>query len=84
MPDSKMIFVCGVTGRQGGAVARALLRDHWPVRGLTRDPSRKEARELQRLGVEIVRGDMSDRDDLEKHIQGCQTPSALHAGPRGF
>ncbi|MCL2700459.1 MAG: NmrA/HSCARG family protein [Phycisphaerae bacterium] len=71
MPESKMVFVCGVTGRQGGAVARALLRDKWQVRGLTRDPSKREARELQRLGVETVRGDMGDRDDLEQYMQGC-------------
>lgn len=67
----KMIFVCGATGRQGGAVARALLGAKWQVRGLTRDPSRREARELQRLGAEMVRGDMNDREDLEQYIQGC-------------
>jgi len=71
MPDRNMIFVCGVTGRQGGAVARALLHDTWSVRGLSRDPSRREAQELQRMGVEVVRGDMGSRDDLEEHMQGC-------------
>jgi len=70
MPD-KLILVCGATGRQGGAVVRALLRDKWQVRGLTRDPSKPQARQLQHMGIEVIRGNMGDRDDLEACMDGC-------------
>lgn len=54
------IVVTGVTGRQGGAVARCLLADGWRVRGVTRRPDSKAATELAALRVEIVRADMAD------------------------
>jgi uncharacterized protein YbjT (DUF2867 family) len=37
-PTSKIIFVTGATGQQGGAVARHLLTANWRVRALVRDP----------------------------------------------
>ena len=36
--NDKTVLVAGVTGQQGGAVARRLHADGWRVRGLTRDP----------------------------------------------
>ncbi|MDQ4068668.1 MAG: NmrA/HSCARG family protein [Actinomycetota bacterium] len=65
------IVVTGVTGRQGGAVARRLLADGWAVRGLTRDPSRVKARRMRAEGVEIVQGDMADRHSLRAAFEGA-------------
>ena len=37
---AQVVLVIGITGQQGGAVAKALLADgRFKVRGLTRDPS---------------------------------------------
>lgn len=61
----KLIVVCGVTGNQGGSVARRFLRDpRFRVRGLTRDSSSEKAQELARLGVEMVQADLEDVKSL--------------------
>ena len=51
---SSTIVVAGATGRQGGAVARALLEAGWGVRALTRSPDSQAARELAATGAEVV------------------------------
>jgi uncharacterized protein YbjT (DUF2867 family) len=62
--EGRPVIVTGATGRQGGAVARHLLRDGWRVRALTRDPTSRKAQGLAALGAELVRGDMADRASL--------------------
>lgn len=65
--DRKIISVFGVTGRQGGGLARAALEDgdgEFAVRGVTRRPDSAEAAELKRLGAEIVEADMDEEDSL--------------------
>ena len=70
MTTSLNILVTGATGRQGGAVARQL-RDHGhAVRAITRSPDAPAAAELARLGVELVRGDLADRDAMERAARG--------------
>ena len=68
-PD-KLILVSGVTGRQGGAVARELLSRGYPVRGLTRNPDSERAQQLAGLGIEMVKGDFDDVDSLNSATQG--------------
>ncbi len=64
------VLVLGATGQQGGAVARHLLRDGVQVRGLTRTPDSAVARALAAAGGEIVAGDMSDADALNRAMRG--------------
>src|ERR671937_183229 len=52
----RLIVVTGVTGLQGGAVTRHLLKEGWRVRGLTRNPESKKAETLAAAGVEVVQG----------------------------
>ena len=66
------VLVTGVTGRQGGAVAKHLLGMGFRVRGLTRDPQKPQARTLVARGVEIVKGDMDNRDSLERAVRECR------------
>src|SRR5919202_4904209 len=66
----RTVIVTGATGRQGGAVARHLLREGWRVRALTRDPTSKKARALRALGAEVVRGDMADLASLLPAFRG--------------
>lgn len=65
-----IVAVTGATGLQGGAVTRALVRDGWTVRALTRDPGHRKAGPLRALGVELVQVDMNDPDTLEPVFEG--------------
>ncbi len=57
MTNSKPpILVFGATGRQGGSVAKALLKAGWAVRALVRDPADAASMALQSAGAELVQG----------------------------
>ena len=68
MSQPKTILVTGATGQQGGAVARALLQKGQRVKALTRDPDK--AAVLKELGIDLVKGDLSDTASLETALQG--------------
>lgn len=70
MNAGKLIFVTGITGRQGGAVARHLLSHGFNVRGITRDPGKKEAVALIEKGAEIREGDLNDKDSYKDFLKG--------------
>ncbi|MFE2985821.1 NmrA/HSCARG family protein [Streptomyces sp. NPDC059262] len=57
-------LVLGATGGQGGAVVRALQSRRSAVRGLVRNPQSASARRLAGQNVEVVGGDLEDRDSL--------------------
>lgn len=67
---SRTILVTGATGRQGGAVARELLRRGYAVRGLTRNPESTRARALTSLGAEMVAGNYDDAASLRAALAG--------------
>jgi uncharacterized protein YbjT (DUF2867 family) len=67
----KLILVTGATGKQGGAVARELLRRGYRVRGLTRNASSKRALALIALGIEMVQGDFDNPDTISSALQGA-------------
>jgi uncharacterized protein YbjT (DUF2867 family) len=68
---SRVIVVTGATGRQGGAVTRALLEAGWRVRALTRNPNSQQAHALAAMGAEVVQGDMQDRRSLDPVFEGA-------------
>jgi uncharacterized protein YbjT (DUF2867 family) len=65
------VAVFGATGRQGGAVARELLANGWPVRAVTRHTDSAAAKELARLGAEVVFADLDDAESLKKAVSGA-------------
>jgi uncharacterized protein YbjT (DUF2867 family) len=67
----KLIVVTGATGKQGGATARELLAKGHQVRAMTRKPDSPAARELAKLGAEIVAGDLDDAASLERSLAGA-------------
>ncbi|HBA82931.1 MAG TPA: nucleoside-diphosphate sugar epimerase [Verrucomicrobia bacterium] len=74
MPDKKIIAVVGATGAQGGGVVRAILNDPnsgFAVRALTRDVQSDKARELAKMGAEVVAVDIDDEASLVKAFQGA-------------
>lgn len=68
---SKTILVFGATGQQGGAVASALRSNGWSVRALVREFETDKARSLSANGVELVRGDLSDRGSIRSAMTGA-------------
>ncbi len=69
--SKRTIVVTGATGRQGGAVARNLRRRGYPVRAITRDPNKPNARALLGEGVEVLRADFDDAASLGKALDGA-------------
>jgi uncharacterized protein YbjT (DUF2867 family) len=67
----RTIVVTGATGKQGGAVARELVRRGFRVRAITRDPSKPAAMTLGGLGVEVMRGDLDDPESLRAPLESA-------------
>ena len=68
-----LVLVTGATGRQGGAVARHLLKGGRPVRALTRSAGSESARQLAAAGAQIVIGDMGVAGTLDAALDGVTT-----------
>lgn len=74
MPTKKIIAVVGATGAQGGGLVRAILKDPsggFAARAITRDVNSEKARELARLGAEVVAGDVDDEASLQRAFAGA-------------
>ena len=54
--NDRTILITGVTGKQGGAVARALEGAEFNLRGLTRKPNSGPAAALAQMGASIPTG----------------------------
>ncbi|MFL5344060.1 MAG: NmrA/HSCARG family protein [Hyalangium sp.] len=70
MPKSLSVLVTGATGKQGGAVARALLKKGHKVRAFTRKPDSTGSLELKKLGAELAVGSFADKDSLARAMKG--------------
>jgi uncharacterized protein YbjT (DUF2867 family) len=66
-----LIVVTGATGHQGGATARELLAKGHKVRAMTRKPDSPAAKELAKLGAEVVTGDLNDAASIERAVAGA-------------
>lgn len=75
---SAPVLVAGATGKQGGAVVRALLARHQSVRALVRDFQSPGAAALKALGAELVRGDLLDKASL---LEACTGVRAVFSIP---
>ena len=73
----QVFLVTGATGRQGGAVARRLLKRGHRVRALTRDPKKPAARALAEMGAEVVGGDLDDHPSVEQALEGTHGAFAV-------
>jgi uncharacterized protein YbjT (DUF2867 family) len=72
--EKKIIAVVGATGAQGSGLCRAILNDKnggYRVRALTRNPDSDKAKELSKLGAEVVAADVDDEKSLEKAFRGA-------------
>lgn len=74
MAEKKIIAVVGATGAQGGGLVRTILNDpasEFIPRAITRDINSGNARELARMGAQLVRGDVDDEKSLGKAFEGA-------------
>ncbi len=89
MENNKIIAVVGATGMQGGGLVRAILNDPesgFTARALTRNPSSDKAKELKKLGAEVVEADIDNKDSVVKAFKGaygafCMTNFWEHFSP---
>ncbi len=74
MADKKIIAVVGATGMQGGGLVRAIVSDKdggFAARALTRKADSDKAKELAKLGAEVVAADLDDVESLKRAFSGA-------------
>jgi uncharacterized protein YbjT (DUF2867 family) len=72
--EKQVIAVLGATGAQGGGVVKAILNDPnggFTARALTRDVNGAKAKELTKLGAEVVAADIDDAESLKRAFDGA-------------
>jgi uncharacterized protein YbjT (DUF2867 family) len=70
----RIIVVVGATGNQGGGLARAILSDKdgpFAVRATTRDVNSVKAKELAKLGAEVVAANVDHVETLKRAFEGA-------------
>ena len=89
MADKKIIAIVGATGAQGGGLVRAIVNDKnggFAARALTRNVSSDKAKELAKLGAELISADLDDVESLKRAFTGtygafCVTNFWEHFSP---
>lgn len=72
--DKKLLTVFGATGAQGGGLVRAVINDpksEFSIRAVTRNPDSDKAKELKKMGAEVVAGDVDDAASVRKALEGA-------------
>jgi dihydroflavonol-4-reductase len=77
VPVGGLTLVTGATGFTGSHLVRSLVADGIPVRVIAR--SEEKARKLLPGEVEVVEGDIADREVIERSMQGVGTVYHLAA-----
>jgi len=80
---NELVVVCGITGQQGGAVARELLREGFQVRGLTRNPDREKGLEFSRMGAQVVKCDLNKTEEVMRALNGAWGAFGVFTGMEG-
>jgi uncharacterized protein YbjT (DUF2867 family) len=68
MEKQKTIFITGITGNQGSAVAKYALNAGHGVIGLTRNANSEKAKQWKAKGVTLVEGDLSDPESYQAQL----------------
>jgi len=74
MAVKKIIAVVGATGAQGGSLVRAIINDPnggFSARAITRNVDSDKAKELAKLGAEVVAADVDDVESLKRAFAGA-------------
>ncbi|KAJ4155639.1 hypothetical protein LMH87_000875 [Akanthomyces muscarius] len=73
MSTTKLVTVFGATGLQGGSVIRSLISNkdrEFSVRGITRNPDSEKSKALAALGVEMVKAEGSNLEEIKQAFRG--------------
>jgi len=68
MDAQKTIFITGITGNQGSALAKHALAKNYSVIGLTRNANSEKSKQLQAKGVTLVEGDLNHPASYQEHL----------------
>ena len=82
MAQAKLLVVFGATGNQGGSVIKSILGDpktakEFKIRGITRDPSKPNAKALEAKGVETVAADINSKEQIKAALQDAYAVFAV-------
>lgn len=82
MAQKKIVVVFGATGNQGGSVIKSILEDsntakEFKLRGITRDPSKPNAKALEAKGVETVAADINSKEQIKAALEGAYAVFAV-------
>lgn len=80
------ILVIGGTGQQGGSTINALLRQGgFTIRTISRNPDSSSAKKLSEQGVQVLKGDITNKPSLVAALQGADTIYFMtdNKGPQG-
>ncbi len=68
MEKQKTIFITGITGNQGSAVAKHLLNTYHAVIGLTRNANSEKAKQWKAKGVALVEGNLNTPEYFQDQL----------------
>lgn len=74
LKDKKIIAVMGATGAQGGGLVRAMLKEaggEFVPRALTRNVDSDKAKELKKLGAEVMSVSVDDPESIKRAFEGA-------------
>ncbi len=74
MENKKIIAVVGATGAQGSGLVKAILNDSesgFVPRAITRNKNSEKAKELIKLGVQVVEANVDDTESLKQAFKGA-------------
>lgn len=74
MENKKIIAIVGATGAQGKGLINSILNDSdggFKVRAITRNADSDKARELAKLGVEVVEANVDNKESLVNAFKGA-------------
>ena len=82
MAQKKVLVVFGATGNQGGSVIESILEDpdtanEFKIRGITRDPSKPNAKALEAKGVETIAANINSKEQVKAALQGAYAVLAV-------
>lgn len=84
MKIAKKVLVTGVTGKQGGAVARNLINKNVEVFGLSRNTGTAGAKELKELGIQVLEGNLDDISSYRSYLENIDTVFFVQAMEQGY
>ncbi len=83
MNTIKKVLITGVTGKQGGAVAKYLLNENIEIFGLTRNANSVKSMNLTDLGVKVIEGDLDDISSYQNLLKNMDAVFFVQAMEQG-